>query len=85
VTPATVVAFDFDHRVPETKMKGKGTLAGKGGGVAGLMGNCAKAAALDQIKDLLDEEMAKCHLLCANCHKRKTWGYEEEGEGEGDA
>jgi hypothetical protein len=82
VTPATVVAFDFDHRVPETKLIGEGTLAGKSGGVGGLVGNHVKAAALDQIKDLLDEEMAKCHLLCANCHKRKTWGYEEEGEGE---
>jgi hypothetical protein len=86
VTPATVVAFDFDHRVPETKMKGKGTLAGKGGGVGGLVNNCAKAAALGQIKDLLDAEMAKCDLLCANCHKRKTCGYEEEEEeGEGEA
>jgi hypothetical protein len=82
VTPATVVAFDFDHRVPETKMKGKGTLAGKGGGVGGLVANNVKAAALDQIKDVLDAEMAKCDLLCANCHKRKTWGYEEEEEEE---
>jgi hypothetical protein len=80
VTPATVFAFDFDHRDPETKMKGKGTLAGKGGGVGGLVHNHTKAAALDQIKDLLDEEMAKCDLLCANCHKRKTCGYEEEEE-----
>jgi hypothetical protein len=84
VTPATVVAFDFDHRDPEYKMRGKGTLAGKTGGVGGLVHNCAKAAALDQIRDLLDAEMAKCNLLCANCHKRKTWGYEEEEEGEGE-
>lgn len=81
VTPATVVAFDFDHRDPETKLRGKGTLAGKGGGVCGLVNNGTKRTALDQIRDLLDEEMAKCDLLCANCHKRKTWGYEEE-EGE---
>jgi hypothetical protein len=80
VTPATVVAFDFDHRDPESKLTGKGTLAGETGGVAGLVGNCVKAAALDQIKDLLDAEMAKCDLLCANCHKRKTCGYEEEEE-----
>jgi hypothetical protein len=80
VTPATVVAFDFDHRDPESKLVGKGTLAGETGGVGGLVGNHVKAAALDQIKDLLDAEMAKCDLLCANCHKRKTCGYEEEEE-----
>jgi hypothetical protein len=85
VTPATVVAFDFDHRDPESKLVGKGTLAGEQGGVAGLVNNCVKAAALDQIKDVLDEEMVKCDLLCANCHKRKTFGYEEEEEGGGDA
>jgi hypothetical protein len=82
VTPANVFAFDFDHRDPESKMKGKGTLAGENGGVAGLVNNHTKAAALDQIKDLLDEEMDKCDLLCANCHKRKTCGYGEEEEEE---
>jgi hypothetical protein len=86
VPPANVFAFDFDHREPETKLIGKGTPAGANpGGVAGLVHNHAKAAALDQIKDLLDAEMAKCDLLCANCHKRKTFGYEEEEEGGGDA
>jgi len=35
-----------------------------------------KAAALDKVRDLLDAEMAKCQLLCANCHARKTFGYE---------
>jgi hypothetical protein len=82
VTPATVVAFDFDHRDPETKRIGKGTLASETGGVAGLVANCAKRAALDQIKDLLDAETDKCDLLCVNCHKRKTFGYEEEDEEE---
>jgi hypothetical protein len=80
VTPANVFAFDFDHRDPESKLIGKGTLAGENGGVSGLVGNRVKSAALDQIKDLLDAEMVKCDLLCANCHKRKTWGYEEEEE-----
>jgi len=79
-TPATVFAFDFDHRDPETKLIGKGTLAREGGGVAGLVNNHVKRAALDKTRDLLDDEMAKCNLLCANCHKRKTFGYEEEDE-----
>jgi hypothetical protein len=26
-------------------------------------------------KEVLDAEMAKCDLLCHNCHHRKTWGY----------
>jgi hypothetical protein len=75
VTPATVFAFDFDHRNPETKLIGEGTLAGEDGGVAGLVCNHAKRAALDQIRDVLDAEMAKCDLLCRNCHHRKTNGY----------
>jgi len=74
VTKATVVAFEFDHRDELTKMKGG--LAGEdGGGVSGLVHNHAKAAALDKIRPVLDAEMAKCDLLCSNCHKRKTWGY----------
>jgi len=81
VTPANAFGFDFDHRDETTKMKGKDTLAGKNGGVCGLVHNHAKRAALPKIKDVLDAEMAKCDLLCANCHKRKTYGYEEE-EGE---
>ena len=73
VTPETCVAFQFDHIDEITKMIGKNTLAGeKTGGVAGLVTNCANAAALDNIKPILDAEMAKCQLLCANCHKLKT-------------
>jgi len=74
VTKATVVAFEFDHRDELTKMKG-GLAGGNGGGVSGLVDNGAKAAALDKIRPVLDAEMAKCDLLCSNCHKRKTWGY----------
>ena len=40
-------AFHWDHRDPATKIKGKGTLAGKAGGVSGLVSNSAKRAALD--------------------------------------
>jgi len=73
VLPGTEPAFDFDHRDESTKSKGG--LFGKRGGVAGLVANCAKAAALERVRDLLDAEMAKCQLLCRNCHMRKTWGY----------
>ena len=78
VTPANVVAFEFHHRDETTKMKGEGTLAGKQGGVAGLVHNCAKRAALAKIKPVLDNEMALCDLLCCNCHKRETFDYENE-------
>jgi len=73
VTEENVFAFHFDHRDELTKMVGG--LAGKQGGVGGLVGNVVKAAALDKIEPILDAEMAKCDLLCANCHHRKTWGY----------
>jgi hypothetical protein len=46
------------------------------------VGNGVKAAALDQVKDLLDAEMAKCELLCANCHHRHTHKYGADGEEE---
>ena len=66
--------FDFDHIDESTKSKGG--LFGLNGGVAGLVNNQAKAAALALVRDLLDAEMAKCQLLCSNCHHRKTIGYE---------
>ena len=78
VTSANVAAFQFDHRDETTKMKGKGTLAGKRGGVAGLVANHAKRATLAKIKPVLDNEMTLCDNLCANCHKRKTYDYENE-------
>lgn len=57
-------------------------LFGRDGGVGGLANNSVKAAALDanadpvgKIKDLLDAEMDKCHLLCVPCHlSRKPRG-----------
>ena len=54
---------------------GTGTLAGETGGVAGLVCNITNAARLDALKQILDAEMDKCQLVCANCHHRKTWGY----------
>ena len=46
----------------------------KNGGVAGLVQNPTKAAALHApgFKDVLESEMDKCDLLCHNCHHRKT-------------
>ena len=73
VLPGTEAGFDFDHRDESTK--NKGGLFGPLGGVSGLVGNHAKAAALDAIRGLLDAEMDKCQLLCKNCHVRKTYGY----------
>ena len=70
--------FHFDHRDESTKLVGKETLAGESGGVAGLVSNNAKRAALDApgFQKILDDEMEpKCDLLCVNCHHRKTWGY----------
>ena len=60
-----------------TKIKGRNTLAGVDGGVAGIVANVSKRAALDApgVKEALDTEMAKCQLLCVNCHHRKTNGY----------
>ena len=70
-------AFHWDHRDEATKLKGKGTLARKQGGVAGLVGNQTKRASLKAagFKAILDAEMDKCDLICHNCHHRKTWGY----------
>ena len=72
VEPGTEPGFDFDHLDESTKARG-GLFTH--GGVAGLVQNVANAAALDKVRDLLDAEMSKCQLLCANCHARKTYGY----------
>ena len=72
--------FTFDHRDPSTKMiddpkSGKKTLAGKSGGVAGLVQNCAKEAALELIEPVIVNEMDLCRLICRNCDCRHTYGY----------
>jgi hypothetical protein len=74
-------AFHWDHRDQATKIRGKETLAGETGGVAGLVNNIRKAVALDApgFKDVLDKEIDKCDLLCHNCHHRKTWKYPMRG------
>ena len=77
VLPGTEPGFHWDHREEGTKCKGG--LYGAKGGVAGLAANNAKASALDEVRELLDEEMAKCDLLCVPCHlsrkprSRKRW------------
>jgi hypothetical protein len=77
VKPGEEWAFHYDHRDETTKLKGKHTLAGKSGGVAGLVNNCTKRAALDApgFKKVLDNECDGCDLTCHNCHHRKTHGY----------
>jgi len=74
VDPGTEPGFDFDHLDESTKHKGG--LFGEKGGVSGLVANHAKAAVLALVRVLLDDEMELCQLLCANCHARKTRGYE---------
>ena len=77
VTAETVRAFDLDHRDP-TKQATRAThpeLIGKGraGGVSAIVQN--SKTSLAEVKDALDAELAKCDLLCGNCHRcRKRKG-----------
>lgn len=52
----SLVALDFDHRDPTTKIKG-------------LLESMASVS-----WERLVEEVAKCQVLCANCHRIKTFG-----------
>jgi hypothetical protein len=70
-------AFHFDHIDETQKLKGKDTLAGETGGVAGLVNNNVKRAALDAlgVREAIDWQIDVSQLLCHNCHHRKTNGY----------
>jgi 5-methylcytosine-specific restriction endonuclease McrA len=72
VIPGTEPGFTFDHIDETTKLIGKSTIAGEQGGVSGIARNKSRLSAM---KPHLDAEMAKCQLLCENCHKRKTHNY----------
>ena len=79
VTTETVRSFDLDHRDPRTKATRethpKLIANAHIGGVCGIVQN--SATSLAEVKAALDEELAKCDLLCANCHmcrKRKGRG-----------
>ena len=71
VEPGTERSFDWDHRDPATKIThaSRPDLMPNGnkGGVASLVNNTAKHAALEFIQPVLEAEMDKCDLLCSNC------------------
>lgn len=58
VTPKNCCAFDFDHRDEEKKMIGIANLVYK---------------SQTFYDEHLRSEITKCQLLCANCHKIKTY------------
>jgi hypothetical protein len=70
-------AFHFDHVDETQKLIGKDTLAGKQGGVGGLVNNHANEAALHApgVREAIDGQMDVSQLLCIPCHHRKTNGY----------
>ena len=74
VLPGQEPAFTFDHIDETTKIKGKGTVAGKTGGVSGIAANMIS---LSTMQSYIDAEIAKCQLMCENCHHRKTNRYED--------
>lgn len=51
-----VVVLDFDHIDPKTKS----------------LGISRMSASMHFSLDRIRAEMAKCQVLCANCHRRKT-------------
>jgi hypothetical protein len=88
VTRKNVWAFEWDHRDPRTKVMDPHPLLEKGckrGGVANIVANCAKRSKLRSIVQhegiegtvgaWIKHETQKCDLVCANCHKRRTFNY----------
>jgi 5-methylcytosine-specific restriction endonuclease McrA len=53
------IALDFDHLDPSVKHGRVSTIAGGSG-------------SLETLKALVLEEIAKCRVLCANCHRIET-------------
>ena len=63
VTPGTEQCFDWDHRDELTKIKGRDTVAGVQGGVAGMVANLRVATCIVRnpaFTATLDAEMDKC-------------------------
>ena len=61
VTEETLCAFDWMHE----SWKTKGRYGSKQAGIGVLVDTCASLKRVD-------EELAKCRLACANCHKQET-------------
>ena len=57
VTPGTYCGFDFDHLKPKEKLIGVSQLVKK---------------SWSYFDEYAHDEMAKCQLLCKNCHNKKT-------------
>ena len=61
----TPVMLDFDHLVPATKVRGKKSGRRKHNLSALIQSGASWTA--------IEEEVSKCRVLCANCHRQKTW------------
>ena len=55
-------AMDFDHIVPHLKKEN----------ISVLLGTASQSGEPEDYKTLV-EEVKKCELRCANCHRIKTW------------
>ena len=59
VTKDTCIAFQFAHKIALEKEYSVSRL-------------CKKNTKLETTKALIDKEISRCNLLCANCHKEET-------------